>query len=135
MAYYEEKEASLVIGDATGFYVPERDVFWPNYFDSLRKYISSIEKLSKLNAKRGVLSHNCVIDGDLREYFKRAIEATFAYHNEMIKRVKDGEDVESIAIDKADWVNSLTDIQPYKVMLNLSRLLIRRSHEEEKEIK
>ena len=132
LAYFEKREGSLVIGDATGFYVPEKDVFWPNYFDSLRRYLNSIEKLSRLNAKRGVLSHNCVIEGNLNEYFNRAIEATLAYHKEMLKRVKSGENVDSIAVDKANWVNSITDIQPYKVMLNLSKLLIKRSHEAEK---
>ncbi len=131
LAYFEEKEGSLVIGDATGFYVPEKDLFWPNYFDSLTDYLDSIKKLSQLNAKRGVLSHNCVIEGDLKGYFDRAIKATLSYHKEMLKRVQDGENVEEIAVDKANWVNSLTDIQPYKVMLNLSRLLIKRSHEAE----
>ncbi|RLB11372.1 MAG: hypothetical protein DRG39_04275 [Deltaproteobacteria bacterium] len=131
LAYFEEKEGSLVIGDATGFYVPEKDLFWPNYFDSLTDYLDSIKKLSQLNARRGVLSHNCVIEKDLKGYFDRAIKATLSYHKEMLKRVQDGENVEEIAVDKANWVNSLTDIQPYKVMLNLSRLLIKRSHEAE----
>ncbi len=135
LAYYEEKEKSLVIGDASGFYVPEKDVFWPNYFESLKKYINSIQKLAQLNAKRGVLSHNCVIEKDLQDYFKRAIDATITYHNEMLERVRRGEPIEEIAIDKANWVNSLTDIQPYKVMLNLSKLLIKRSQEAEKDIK
>ena len=129
LAYFEEKEESLVIGDATGFYVPEKDVFWPNYFDSLEEYLNSIKKLSQLGAKRGVLSHNCVIEGNLTRYFDRAIEATLEYHEEMLRRVKDGENREEIAVDKANWVNSITDIQPYKVMLNLSKLLIKRSHE------
>lgn len=132
LAYFEKGEGSLVIGDATGFYVPEKDVFWPNYFDSLTAYINSIKKLSHLNAKRGVLSHNCVIEEDLSKYFGRAIEATLAYHREMLKRVKNGENGDDIAVDKANWVNSITDIQPYKVMLNLSKLLIKRSHEAEK---
>jgi len=132
LAYYEEKEGSLIIGDATGFYVPEKDVFWPNYFHSLEKYIDSIKKLSDLDAILGALSHNYVVKGDLKRYFKKAIEATVLYHEEMIRRVKSGEDKEKIAKEKADWVNSLTDIQPYKVMLNLSRLLISKSLEAEK---
>ncbi|RLB10843.1 MAG: MBL fold hydrolase, partial [Deltaproteobacteria bacterium] len=56
LAYYEEKEGSLIIGDATGFYVPEKDVFWPNYFDSLNAYLDSIKKLSELKANIGALS-------------------------------------------------------------------------------
>ncbi len=130
LVYFEQKEGSLAIGDATGFYVPERDVFWPNYFYSLRKYIESIEKIKEIDAKRGVLSHNCVIEGDLKGYFERAIDATIKYHKEMLERIEKGEDIERIAKDKADWVKSLTDIQPYIVMLNLSRLLIRVSQRE-----
>jgi len=131
LAYYEEKEGSLIIGDATGFYVPEKDVFWPNYFDSLNAYLDSIKKLSELKANIGALSHNWVVTEDLEGYFKKAIDATLAYHEEMISRIRKGEDKESIAVEKANWVNSLTDIQPYKVMLNLSRLLIKRSLEAE----
>ncbi len=129
LAYYEEKEGSLIVGDATGFYVPEKDVFWPNYFDSFDSYLDSIKKLSKLKASIGALSHNWVVKENLQEYFEKAIKATLAYHEEMISRIKRGEDKESIAIEKANWVNSLTDIQPYKVMLNLSKVLIKRSLE------
>ena len=61
IALYEEKEDTLVMGDTTGFYVPEREIFWPNYFDSLESYLNTIRKLATLPAKRGVLSHNCVL--------------------------------------------------------------------------
>jgi len=127
IALYEEKEDTLVIGDTTGFYVPEKDVFWPNYFDSLESYINSIRKLSTIPAKRGVLSHNCVIKGEVGKHFEKALSATESYHTELLKRIAAGEDAEKVALEKAEWVNSLTDIQPFKVMHNLSRLLIKRS--------
>lgn len=127
IALYEEKEDSLVIGDTTGFYVPEKDIFWPNYFDSLESYLNTIRKLATLPAKRGVLSHNCVIEGNVGGHFKKALSATEAYHTELINRINAGEDPEKVALEKAEWVNSLTDIQPFKVMHNLSRLLIKRS--------
>jgi hypothetical protein len=44
-----------------------------------------------------------------------------------MERIKAGEDAEKVALEKAVWVNSLTDIQPFEVMHNLSRLLIKRS--------
>ena len=127
IALYEEKEDTLVIGDTTGFYVPEKDVFWPNYFDSLESYLNSIRKLSTLPAKRGVLSHNCVIEGEVGKHFEKALAATEAYHTKLLKRIDAGEDVEKVALENAEWVNRLTDIQPFKVMHNLSRLLIKRS--------
>lgn len=127
IALYEEKEATLIIGDTTGFYVPEKDVFWPNYFDSLESYLNSIRKLSTLDAKRIALSHNCVISGEAGKHFEKALAATEAYHTELLKRIAAGEDAEKVALEKAEWVNRLTDIQPFKVMHNLSRLLIKRS--------
>ena len=36
-SYYEDKDSVLTIGDATGFFNPRKDVFWPNYFESLEK--------------------------------------------------------------------------------------------------
>jgi len=131
IAWYEEGEKILVIGDATGFYVPAQDTFWPNYFDSLEDYVNSIRKLSSLSAKLGVLSHNYVIHDSLDDYFEKALAAAESYHNEMMDRINAGENPDDLAVEKAMWVNRLTDIQPYKVMLNLSRLLIMRSRKED----
>ena len=125
MSLLEEKERTLVIGDATGFYVPEEDIFWPNYFQSLEKYCNTIRKLAVLPAQRGVLSHNCVIEGNVGQHFKKALKATERYHTEIMERIGAGEDVKKMAREKAEWVDSLTDIQPFEVMLNLSKLLIR----------
>jgi hypothetical protein len=124
---FEEAEGTLVVGDASGFYVPEKDAFWPNYFVSLEDYCDSMRKLASLPAKRAVLSHNCVIEGDVATYLKKAMKATEAYHKELIDRLKKGEDPESIALDKARYVDSLTDIQPFKIMYDLSRAMINRS--------
>lgn len=127
MGWFEQKEKTLVIGDTTGFYVPEKDVFWPNYFESLEKYCSTISKLAALPAKRAALSHNCIIEGKVREHFQKAMKATERYHTELMERLAAGEDPEKLAREKAEWVNSLTDIQPFEAMLMLSKLLIKRS--------
>jgi hypothetical protein len=125
MSLFEEKERTLVIGDATGFYVPEKDVFWPNYFQSLEEYCNTIRKLATLPAQRGALSHNCVIEGNVGQHFEKALKATERYHTEIMERIGAGEDVKEIARKKAEWVDSLTDIQPFEVMFNLSKLLIK----------
>ncbi|MCX6009248.1 MAG: MBL fold metallo-hydrolase [Chloroflexi bacterium] len=130
ISLFEEKEGTLAIGDATGFYVPEKDVFWPNYFDSLEAYCNSIRKLSALPAQRGALSHNAVVDGWLGQYFQRAIMAAESYHLEMLKRLGNGDDAEEIALEKAKWVNSLTDIQTFEVMYSLAKLMLARSQSE-----
>ena len=125
MSLFEEKESTLIIGDATGFYSPEKDVFWPNYFQSLEKYCNTIRKLAALPAQRGALSHNCVIEGNVRRHLEKALMATERYHTEIMERIGAGEDVKEIAKEKAEWVDSLTDIQPFEMMLNLSKLLIK----------
>ena len=133
IALYEETGGTLVLGDATGFYVPEKDAFWPNYFVSLESYCDSIRKLAKLPAKRAVLSHNCVVEGDVEKHLKKAMQATEDYHNELMARLERGEDPESIAMDKARFVDSLTDIQPFKVMYDLCRIMINRSRKSDQE--
>jgi len=128
IALNDENEGTLVIGDATGFYVAGKDALWPNYFESLENYCHSIQKLSTLPADRLVLSHNGVVSTGARAYFEKVMKVTEAYHTEMLERVADGEDIEKIATDKAQWVNSITDIQTYDVMFNMAKLLIKKSH-------
>ncbi len=127
IALFEEKEKTLVLGDTSGFYVPKKDVFWPNYFESLDKYCSSIRKLALLPAKRAALSHNGVVEGDVRRHLEKAMEATKKYHQELIERLNRGEISEKIAMEKARFVDSLTDIQPFKVMYDLCEVMIKNS--------
>ena len=126
---YEKKDDTLVVGDATGFYVPEKDIFWPNYFVSLTDYLGSIRKLSAFPAKRAVLSHNAVIEGDVYSYFEKAMKATREYHEDTLRRISRGDSSESIALERAQFVSTLTDIQPFKIMYDLCKLMINRSRE------
>lgn len=134
ISLFEEAEGTLVIGDATGFFVPEKDALWPNYFVSLEDYINSIRKLATLPAKRAVLSHNCVIFGKVKEHLEHAMNATERYHHELLERLANGESVEKIAMEKARFVDSITDIQPFKVMYDLSKLMISRSQKADSNI-
>lgn len=131
MAFFEEKERALAIGDATGFYNPEKDMFWPNYFESLSDYAGSIKKLAGFNAEYVALSHNGVIDGDATAFFKKALDSTAAYHKEMIARTAKGEAAEDIAMEKAKWVQSIADHMPFNVMTVLCQLLIKQSLKED----
>ena len=126
---YEKTEGTLMVGDATGFYVPEKDIFWPNYFLSLKHYIESIKKLATFPAKRAVLSHNAVVEGNVHRYFESAMGATRKYHENLLTQLERGNSAESIALEGAQFVNTLTDIQPFKVMYDLCKLMINRSRE------
>jgi glyoxylase-like metal-dependent hydrolase (beta-lactamase superfamily II) len=128
IALNDENEGTLVIGDATGFYIAAKNALWPNYFESLENYCHSIQKLSTLPADRLVLSHNGIVETGARAYFEKVMKVTEAYHLEMLERIAKGENPDTIALEKAEWVNSLTDIQPFKVMYDMAKLLIRRSH-------
>ncbi len=130
ISLYNESQGIVVVGDATGFYVPEKDTFWPNYFNSLEAYCESIRKLAALPARRGVLSHNYVIEEDVAGYFRKALGATESYHREMLARLGKGEDTEEIALDKARWVNTLTDDHPFDIMYSMAKILLRRSQAE-----
>ena len=93
ISLYNRSEGILVVGDATGFHVSEKDVFWPNYFSSLEDYCSSIEKLATLPSRIAALSHNGVISGDIKSYLQKALKATENYHQEMLERLGNGEDL------------------------------------------
>ncbi len=130
MAFFEEKERTLAIGDATGFYNPEENVFWPNYFESLANYTQSIRKLSQFQAQYVALSHNGVIQKDVQDFFARALRATGEYHKEMLERTAGGENLEEIALEKAKWVESIADHMPFNIMTVLCQLLIKLSQKE-----
>ncbi len=127
ISLYEQSERTLALGDATGFYVPEQDVFWPNYFQSLEIYCESIRKLSRLPARRALLSHNGVIQEDVRGHLQKAMIATEIYHRELLERLNLGEIAEKIALEKARFVSGLTDIQPFRIMYDLCKVMIKRS--------
>ncbi len=127
ISLFNPGEAILAVGDATGFFVPEKGLYWPNYFSSLTDYCSSIKKLAEIPARIGVLSHNGVVNSDVKRYLQNALNATRDYHNEMITRLANGEKTESIARDKATWVSTLTDYFPVELMYNLAKVLISRS--------
>ncbi len=127
VSWRETHEEILIIGDAIGFHNPRENAFWPNYFVSLSDYCKSIRKLGGLSAKKAALSHNGVINSDVKKFLQRAMAATEAYHLEMIERSSKGEDPKAIALEKANWVNSIADHMPFRIMEPMCRLLINHS--------
>lgn len=127
LSYYNDKEKIVIIGDATGLYDFERFVFWPNYFDSLETYCNSIRKLYALPARLGVLAHNGNIHGEVHYHFQKAMKATEAFHNEMLRRVKNGEDPKIVTFDIARRVFTFTNMQPFDTIYGLTRAMLKRS--------
>lgn len=126
ISLYNQSQGIVVVGDATGFYVPEKDVFWPNYFNSLEAYCDSIRKLAALPARIGALSHNGVVF-DVWRHLEKALAATEAYHKEMLAKLGDGEDAKKVSLGTARWVYTFTNMQPFEVIHGLTRLMLKRS--------
>ncbi len=127
LSLHNESEGITVIGDATGLYNPEKNIFWPNYFDSLEAYCSSIQKLSTLPAQIGALSHSGIVEGGVRHHLQKAMRATESYHTEMLKKLGTGEDPKKISLETAKWVYTFTNLQPFDVIHGLTRLMMKRS--------
>lgn len=127
LSYYNDSDEVIIIGDATGLYDFERYVFWPNYFDSLETYCDSIRKLYALPAHLGVLAHNGNIHGEVHLHFQKAMKATESFHEEMLRRVKNGEDPKKVTFDLARRVFTFTNMQPFETIYGLNRLMMKRS--------
>jgi glyoxylase-like metal-dependent hydrolase (beta-lactamase superfamily II) len=130
IALIEKKENTLAIGDTCGYHDPQRDIFWPNYFAGLETYCNSIRKLAALPAKRLLLGHNGVIEGDTAAHFHKAIKATEAFHQELLARVNAGEDKKEVAKEKAAWVFEFAPLAPLGGISFLNTQLINISLEE-----
>lgn len=122
LAYFESRQGILAIGDATGFFNPEHDAMWPNYFAGLEQYCDSIKKLAQLPATMLVLSHNGARK-DARDFLVRALKVTGEYHQEMLQRTGNGETRWEIAEEKGLWVNRIADQMPLGVAEQLSGLM------------
>ena len=126
----EKKESTLVVGDIAGYYEPDLDIFWPNYFAGLEAYCNSIRKLAVLPANRALLGHNGIINNHVREHFKKALKATEVFHNELLSRSDSGEDKKEIAKEKAYWVYEFAPLAPLEGISFLNGLMVKTSLEE-----
>lgn len=91
LSFHEPAMGILIIADATGYYIPESEYFWPNYFADYGAYLESIRRLAALNAEVLCLGHNAVIKGcdAVRAYFDGAIAAAEAWHRRILKAAED----------------------------------------------
>ncbi|MBN2041538.1 MAG: MBL fold metallo-hydrolase [Spirochaetes bacterium] len=130
IAFFEDSEDNLVVGDAAGLYFPKVDKFWPEYFVSLEQYCTSLKRMSELPGKRTALSHFGVIDGDSKTFLQNSLKATEAYHNEMLERTKNGEDPDIIANEKARWILTNHNYMTFEITEQMCKLLIKRSQKD-----
>ncbi|MCF7975084.1 MAG: MBL fold metallo-hydrolase [Phycisphaerae bacterium] len=113
LSFHEPTRGILIIGDATGYYLPEPDYFWPNYFSDYGAYLESIKRLAALNANVVCLGHNAVIKGveTVSAFFDAAIAATQDWHARILQAAGDpGKDTGMIAADLGAEVYEKTQL-------------------------
>ncbi len=130
LAFLEKKEKTLVLGDTPGFYNPDEDAFWPNYFESLERYCNTIRKLAALPAERAIRSHFGLVEGGVRAFLEKAMRATEVFHNDFLTRAAEGESIGATALAKGLYVAGITNLQPVQVMIDMCGLMAKRSQKE-----
>lgn len=114
LSFFDPQRKILIISDATGYYMPDDDSWWPNYFTSYADYVGSIERLQKLDAEILCLSHNGAIRGaaDVADYFQKALAATRAYHERIVALARDGKSVREIGELLGSEIHPKTPVMP-----------------------
>ena len=129
LSFHEPGGGVLIISDATGYYMPEHDAWWPNYFSGYGAYLDSMTRLAGLGAEVLCLSHNGVITGaeDVRAYFDGAMAATEAYHRRIVDEAKAGKSVRQIAEELGAEVHEKTQLLPLEFFQKNCGLLVKQS--------
>jgi glyoxylase-like metal-dependent hydrolase (beta-lactamase superfamily II) len=129
LSFFEPSERILVISDASGYYVPDHDYWWPNYFTGYRAYLDSIDRLAALGADVLCLSHNAVIQGaeEVESYFGRAIAATQQFHEQIVESANSGKSVRQIAEELGSAVYEKTQLMPLDFFQKNCGLLVKQS--------
>jgi len=127
LSFYDRVRRVLIISDATGYYVPEYDTWWPNYFADYGAYLRSIERLAALDADVLCLSHNGVVRGaaDIQDYFRRALAVTQAYHERIVADARAGKTPEEIAAALGAEVYEKTQLMPPDFFVKNCGLLVK----------
>ena len=129
LSFHEAGGGVLIISDATGYYMPDEDTWWPNYFSGYAAYLDSMTRLAGLGAEVLCLSHNGVITGaeDVRAYFDGAIAATEAYHRRIVDEAKAGKSVRQIAEELGAEVYEKTPLLPLEFFQKNCGLMVKQS--------
>ena len=129
LSFHEPVASVLIISDATGYYIPEHNYFWPNYFADYAAYLDSIKRLAVLDAEILCLSHNAVIKGAhaVKTYIETAISATENYHRRIIAETKAGNSSQQIAEMLGAEVYERTKLLPVEFFQKNCSLLVKQS--------
>ena len=129
LSFHEPVASILIISDATGYYIPEHNYFWPNYFADYAAYLNSIKRLALFDAEILCLSHNAVIKGAhaVKTYIDTAILATENYHCRIIAETKAGNSPAQIAEMLGAEVYDRTKLLPVEFFRKNCSILVKQS--------
>ncbi len=129
IALHQPETGILLIADATGYYVPEHDYWWPNYFFSYSDYLDTMRRLQGLGAEILCLGHNTAIKGgdEVESYFSAAIAATQKFHQQIVEEAKSGKSVREIAEQLGSEVYEKTQLLPLNFFQKNCGLLVKLS--------
>jgi glyoxylase-like metal-dependent hydrolase (beta-lactamase superfamily II) len=129
ISLHDARRGVLVISDASGYYMPQRDAWWPNYFSDYAAYLASLERLQALDAEVLCLSHNGVISGrdQVRAYFHGALAATAAYHQRIVAEVGAGKAARQLAEELGAEIHAQSGVLPVEFFQKNCALLVKQS--------
>jgi len=129
LSFFEPEARVLVISDATGYYLPERHLWWPNYFSGYAPYLASIRRLTGLGAEVLCLSHNAALVGaeEIKAYLAGAIAATEAYHRRIVEAVRGGQSAGDLAGQLGREAYELAPVLPLEFFQKNCALLVKQS--------
>jgi len=114
LSFHDAAGGVLIASDAVPYYFPAEDVFWPNYFTSYADYLASLRRLKDLGAEVLCLGHHGAVQGAdaVAAFLDRAIAATEAYHERIVRDAKAGKPVREIAEQLGAEVHAKTQLLP-----------------------
>jgi len=134
LSFHQPQRGILIISDASGYYMPESNEWWPNYFSNYGAYVESIKRLAGLRAETLCLSHNGTIRGqdDVAAYFAGTLASTEAYHARIVDEVKAGKPFRELAEQLGTEIHAKTGALPVDFFQKNCGLLVKHSmkHEE-----
>ncbi|MGA2032868.1 MAG: MBL fold metallo-hydrolase [Thermoguttaceae bacterium] len=129
IALHDSTRRMLVISDASGYYMPASETWWPGYFTDYAAYLRSVQRLAGLEAEILCLSHNGAIRGGeaVRSYFARAIAATRQYHDRIVTEARSGKPSRQIAEELGAEIHRQTPLLPLDFFQKNCGLLVKQS--------
>ncbi|MBM3878324.1 MAG: MBL fold metallo-hydrolase [Verrucomicrobia bacterium] len=133
LSFHEPRRGWLIVSDATGYYLPEHDWWWPNYFASYGANLDSMRRLAELGAEVLCLSHNAVVSGaeHVAAYFARALSATESYHHRIVAEVRGGKSSRALAEELGAEVYAKTQLLGLDFFQKNCALLVKQSLQHE----